>query len=31
MTDRACTACHKLRDRDGGIAPDLSYEGLHPR
>jgi len=28
LTDRACTACHKLRDRDGGIAPDLSYEGL---
>jgi mono/diheme cytochrome c family protein len=28
VTDRACTACHKLGDRDGGIAPDLSYEGL---
>ncbi len=28
IADRACTACHKLRDRDGGIAPDLSYEGL---
>lgn len=28
LSDRACTACHKLRDRDGGIAPDLSYEGL---
>ena len=28
ISDRACTACHKLRDRDGGIAPDLSYEGL---
>ncbi|HLK63241.1 MAG TPA: c-type cytochrome [Bryobacteraceae bacterium] len=26
--DRACTACHKLNDRDGGVAPDLSYEGL---
>ena len=26
--ERACTACHKLRDHDGGIAPDLSYEGL---
>ncbi len=25
---RACTACHKLDGRDGGIAPDLSYEGL---
>jgi sulfur oxidation c-type cytochrome SoxX len=28
LTDRACTACHKLRDRDGGVAPDLTYEGL---
>ncbi len=28
IADRACTACHKLRDKDGGIAPDLSYEGL---
>ena len=28
IADRACTACHKLKDRDGGIAPDLSYEGL---
>jgi mono/diheme cytochrome c family protein len=28
VLDRACTACHKLGDRDGGIAPDLSYEGL---
>jgi mono/diheme cytochrome c family protein len=28
ISDRACTACHKLRDKDGGIAPDLSYEGL---
>jgi sulfur oxidation c-type cytochrome SoxX len=28
IQDRACTACHKLQDRDGGIAPDLSYEGL---
>ena len=26
--DRACTACHKLGSQDGGIAPDLSYEGL---
>lgn len=26
--DRSCTACHKLGDRDGGIAPDLTYEGL---
>ncbi|MCX6629087.1 MAG: c-type cytochrome [Candidatus Solibacter sp.] len=28
ITDRACTACHKLGNRDGGVAPDLSYEGL---
>jgi len=28
LGDRACTACHKLGDKDGGIAPDLSYEGL---
>jgi len=28
LGDRACTACHKLADRDGGVAPDLSYEGL---
>jgi sulfur oxidation c-type cytochrome SoxX len=28
VSDRACTACHKLGDRDGGIAPDLSFEGL---
>ncbi len=28
ITDRACTACHKLGANDGGIAPDLSYEGL---
>jgi sulfur oxidation c-type cytochrome SoxX len=28
LVDRACTACHKLGSRDGGIAPDLSFEGL---
>lgn len=28
VTDRACTACHKLGEQDGGIAPDLSFEGL---
>jgi mono/diheme cytochrome c family protein len=28
LGDRACTACHKLGEKDGGIAPDLSYEGL---
>ena len=27
VLDRACTACHKLGNRDGGIAPDLSFEG----
>jgi len=25
---RSCTACHKLADKDGHIAPDLSFEGL---
>jgi len=25
--DLACLSCHKLGDRDGGISPDLSYEG----
>jgi len=24
----ACLSCHKIDDRDGGIAPDLSREGL---
>jgi sulfur oxidation c-type cytochrome SoxX len=28
IAERACTACHKLLDKDGGIAPDLTYEGL---
>jgi sulfur oxidation c-type cytochrome SoxX len=28
FNDKACLACHKLGDRDGGIAPDLSFEGL---
>jgi mono/diheme cytochrome c family protein len=28
LIERACTACHKLGERDGGVAPDLSYEGL---
>ena len=26
--ERSCTACHKLGEHDGHIAPDLSYEGL---
>ena len=24
----ACLSCHKLGDQDGGISPDLSYEGI---
>ena len=28
INQHSCTACHKLGDRDGHIAPDLSYEGL---
>ncbi|MBP6821580.1 MAG: c-type cytochrome [Acidobacteria bacterium] len=28
INDRSCLACHKLGGRDGGIAPDLSFEGL---
>jgi len=28
IRDHSCTACHKIGDRDGRIAPDLSYEGL---
>lgn len=28
INERACVACHKLGDKDGGIAPDLSFEGL---
>jgi mono/diheme cytochrome c family protein len=28
VTERACLACHKLGDKDGGIAPDLSWSGL---
>lgn len=28
IADRSCTACHKLGEHDGHIAPDLSYEGL---
>lgn len=26
--DRACTACHRMGDKDGGVAPDLSFEGM---
>ncbi|MEZ5398392.1 MAG: c-type cytochrome [Bryobacteraceae bacterium] len=28
LDERACTACHKIDDKDGGVAPDLSWEGL---
>jgi len=28
ITQRACTACHKLADKDGHISPDLSFEAL---
>ncbi len=28
VRDRACLACHKLDAEDGGIAPDLTHEGL---
>lgn len=28
VRERACTACHKLGLADGGIAPDLGFEGL---
>ena len=28
ITQRSCTACHKFGDKDGHIAPDLSFEGL---
>ncbi|MBL8222810.1 MAG: c-type cytochrome, partial [Bryobacterales bacterium] len=28
VQDRACAACHKLGEKDGAIAPDISFEGL---
>jgi sulfur oxidation c-type cytochrome SoxX len=28
INDRSCLACHKLGAKDGGIAPDLTFEGL---
>ncbi len=28
INDRACMACHKLGEKDGRIAPNLSYTGL---
>ncbi len=28
VNERACAACHKIGEKDGGIAPDISFEGL---
>jgi sulfur oxidation c-type cytochrome SoxX len=28
INERACAACHKIGDQDGGIAPDLSFQAL---
>ncbi|MDX2152348.1 MAG: c-type cytochrome [Bryobacteraceae bacterium] len=28
VDSRACLACHKLGEKDGAVAPDLTYEGL---
>ena len=28
IAQRSCTACHKFGEKDGHIAPDLSFEGL---
>lgn len=28
LGQRGCTACHRMGERDGHIAPDLSFEGL---
>jgi len=28
ISQRGCTSCHRLGDRDGHIAPDLSFEAL---
>ncbi|MBK8812029.1 MAG: c-type cytochrome [Acidobacteria bacterium] len=28
VNEKACAACHKIGDKDGAIAPDLSFEGL---
>jgi mono/diheme cytochrome c family protein len=28
IQEYACLSCHKLGNKDGGISPDLSYEGL---
>jgi mono/diheme cytochrome c family protein len=28
LDQHSCLACHKLNEKDGGIAPDLSWEGL---
>jgi mono/diheme cytochrome c family protein len=28
IAQRSCTACHKLGEKDGKVAPDLTFEGL---
>lgn len=28
VSEKACVACHKIGDQDGGISTDLSFEGL---
>lgn len=28
VNERYCVACHKLGETDGGIAPDISFQGL---
>lgn len=28
VNERACAACHKIGNVDGGIAPDLTFQGL---
>ncbi len=28
VQERACLSCHALGDEDGGLAPDLTYQGL---
>ncbi len=28
INDKSCLACHKLGNKDGGVAPDLSFVGL---
>lgn len=28
LDQHSCMACHKVNDKDGGIAPDLTWEGM---